>query len=161
MKKILSIVLALTLLLSMSVTAFAETSAQTVSVSVPDYDYTVTIPADCSIEYGNTGIQRLGKINVASTDWETLKKNRKAVYVDISSTSGHLVNQNGNRIPYLVGYVSRDDEIERFSGYSFSCQDTNDRNEFGVQVSDWSDAEPGTTYSATITYNISLMDTWW
>lgn len=159
MKKFLAIILTLTLVLSMSVTAFADD--QTVSVSIPGYDYTVTIPADCSIEYGNTGIQSLGKIKVASTDWETLKNNKKAVYVCISSTSGNLVNQNGRTIPYVVGYLARHENYSELMGNDFSCQDTNERNEYGIRVSDWSGAEPGTTYSTIITYNISLMDTWW
>lgn len=156
MKKIISIILALTLLMSLSVTALAE--QQVVSVSIPDYEYTVTIPADCTIEYNNTGIQSIGKVYVTSTDWSVFRPNRKAVEVGLASTRGDLTNENGRRIPYRVG--GKHPMEDSLTSGLFSCQfDTEE--EYFIQISDWSNAEPGTTYSTTITYNISLMDTWW
>lgn len=159
MKKILSIILSLTFLMSMSVTAFAE--EQVVSVSIPDLlQYTVTIPADCTIEYKNTGHQSIGKLSVTSTDWSAFPANKKAVAVDLASNRGNLTNENGGRISYSVGgkYTMSSGDVPLSE--SFSCQ-RDIEWEYFIQVSDWSGAEPGTTYSTTITYNISLMDTWW
>lgn len=160
MKKFLAIILALTLLLSVSVTAFAEDSAtQTVSVSIPGYEYTVTIPADCTIEYKNTGLQSIGKVSVTSTDWSVFPANKKAVAVSLASNSGDLTNENGNRISYSLSAKIPIDGALLENG-SFSCQ-FDWEEEYFIQVSDWSGAEPGTTYTTTITYNISLMNTWW
>lgn len=157
MKKILSIILSLTLLLSMSVTVFAE--EQVVSVSIPDLQYTVTIPADCTIEYKNTGFQSIGKLSVTSTDWSAYPAAKKAVAVNLSSTNGILKNKNGSEISYRVG-----NNVDKFNPNlgdgSFTCQGDIEM-EYFIWVSDWSGAEPGTTYTTKITYNIRLANTWW
>ncbi len=155
MKKFLSIIFSITLLMSMSVTVFAED--QVVSVSIPDYEYTMTIPADCSIEYKNTDFQSIGTVKFTSTDWDTFVDGHKAAKL-VASSNGKFTNENGHEIFYEFGQYDANEN--RIVGIDFTCQF--DRTEtFVIKVSDWSRAEPGTTYTTTITYTASLMDTWW
>lgn len=155
MKKFLSIILSLTLLLSMNVTAFAE--EQVVSVSIPDYNYTMTIPADCTIEYKNTDFQSIGDVTFTSTDWDAFVDGHKAAYL-VASSNGQLTNENRSVIRYEFGQY--DANLNEIISKDFSCQSDITRT-FVIKVSDWSRAEPGTTYTTTITYTASLMDTWW
>lgn len=158
MKKILSIMLSLTLLLSMSVTAFAEeTATQNVSVSIPDYPYTVTFPASqTTIEYGNTGNQKIGEVAVSSTAWDTFKANKKHVRVYVSG-NGKLMNQNEKEISCDFG-IAYPPEMNLSGNDWWSCQ-SNCTYEYFIKISDWSSAEPGTRYLTTITYTATVGDT--
>ena len=70
MKKILSLVLVVVMLMSMTVTAFAAgeqsgTSKVNAVVPEPVPEYTIHIPADMTLEYGNTDYQAIGKVYVS------------------------------------------------------------------------------------------------
>lgn len=163
MKKILSIILALTLLLSMSVTAFAEQTSegtQTVSVDVPTpcYDYTVSIPASCSIEYGNTDPQSIGAVTVTSDYWNNISADYAGIQVNVFH-SNYLTNAGRDSIFVMV---------LRKSGESWDPHDgerhpmrlsfrENGSQNLGVQILDWSDAKAGETYSLTLTYTSELV----
>lgn len=163
MKKILSIILALTLLLSMSVTVFAEATSegtQTVSVDVPlpCYDYTVTIPASCSIEYGNTERQSIGAVTVTSDYWDNIYADYDGVRVE-AAHSNYLTNANGDRI--FVGVLRE----EAGGGWHPSDGENHMRLDFlqgnsstnlAVEVPNWSSAKAGETYSMTLTYTSFL-----
>lgn len=164
MKKILSIILTLTLVLSMSVTAFAEETSegtQTVSVDVPTpcYDYTVSIPASCSIEYGNTDRQSIGAVTVTSDYWDNICADYICVCINVSH-SNYLTNANGDSI--FVGVL-------RQVGSTWHPHDGsthpmridgikgNSSTNLAVEVPDWSNAKAGETYSLTLTYTSELV----
>lgn len=163
MKKILSIILSLTLLLSMSVTVFAEATSegtQTVSVEVPTpcYDYTVTIPASCSIEYGNTERQSIGAVTVTSDYWDNIYADYDGVRVEAAHSS-HLTNAAGDRIFVCVMYEEGEGMwnacLVEYPMWIDFLQGNSSKN-MAVQVNDWSSAKAGETYSLTITYTSFL-----
>lgn len=149
MKRFVAILMALTLLLGMSVTALAEdqTKTQTVSVSIPAFKYTLTIPVNTEIKYGTTGKQNIGKFSVSSTEWDTFKSNKMCVYVNVTPDL-KLKNENGHTISYEWSTDTGDDEYKYFQG--------DGSQGYGIKVSDWSNAEPDTTYTTEITYAASV-----
>ena len=155
MKKLLSVILSVVLLMSLSVTAFAEETAQRVSVRIPCYDYTVTMPADCSLTYGNTDWQHIGDITVESENWADINSAPyDGIEVYWSRNDTFLINENGETISF-------DDELM----YGGRLWDTggvgltsNDTVGFYLKVPDWSRAVIGTTYSTTITYRVGLQE---
>lgn len=164
MKKILSIILALTLLLSMSVTVFAEATSegtQTVSVDVPlpCYDYTVTIPASCSIEYGNTERQSIGAVTVTSDYWDNIYADYDGVRVE-AAHSNDLTNANGDRISVGVLREEAGGSWHPNDGESYPMRldflQGNSSTNLAVQVRNWSSAKAGETYSMTLTYTSFL-----
>lgn len=161
MKKILSLVLVVVMMMSMTVTAFAAgeqsgTTTLTVEVPVPPVEYTIHIPANMTLEYGNTDYQEIGKAYVS----------------DVKNLA------EGSRVWYRVAYTKlvkgedsinlalcfMDDDLGKYNlvlSYDVlaACDDTANHNprerEFAVLVSDWGNPVPG-TYTATITWNFSL-----
>lgn len=155
MKKLLSVILSLVLLLSMNVTAYAGT----ISGSESGCEYTVHIPADCSIEYGNTGLQSIGKVSVTSTNWSAFTSNHKAVQVTITYDPYLKSVDVDEGIWYRAGFhVDLDGRL--VDDTEWSCQG-NIEMEYFIHVSNWDLARMGTTYTTTITYNISLVGTYW
>ena len=161
MKKVLSVILSVALLMCMSVTAFAvepNVHEQTVSVNIPlsTYDYTVTMPADCSLTYGNTDWQHIGDVTVTSENWDNINSapyDGIEVYWDINSDD-HLVNKDGDTIRF-------DDKLE----YQGQMRDagavrltSDDTVGFYLRVPDWSSAVEGTIYKKAITYRVGLYE---
>ena len=158
MKKVLSVILSVALLMCMSVTAFAvepNVHEQTVSVDIPlPYDYTVTMPADCSLTYGNTDWQHIGDVTVTSENWDNINS---APYDGIGvrwswNNDSNLKNANGDSISFNRA-LERDGKMVNTGGVILTSDDTVG---FYLMVPDWSGAVEGTTYTKTITYRVSL-----
>lgn len=164
MKKFLAIILALTLVLSMSVTVFAEQTSegtQTVSDDVPTpcYDYTVSIPASCSIEYGNTGRQSIGAVTVTSDYWDNIYADYDGVRVEVAH-SNYLKNASGDSIFVGVLQQNSDGTWHPNDGNNhpmrIDFRQGNGSQNLGVEIPNWSSAKAGETYSLTLTYTSYL-----
>lgn len=160
MKKILSLVLVVVMLMSMTVTAFAAseqsgTTTLTVEVPEPVPEYTIHIPANMTLEYGNTDYQAIGKVyasdvkNVAEGSrvwyrvaWTNLVKGEDTIHLEVCYWPDWLGEWNG-----ILTHV------DRFA----ACDDTANHNprevEFAAWVGEnWGNPVPG-TYTATVTWN--------
>lgn len=165
MKKILSVILALTLVLSMSVTAFAKNEGSTtVSVVVPSYDYTVNIPKSCQIEYGNTEPQHIGTVTVTSKNWDTILADYLGVSVECCGGE-YMSNKNGDvQINCLIGTVDSLSEFFPFPssqttwGFKADGAEPSNLSKLYIRVHNWSNAQPGESYSVTITYTSWLAE---
>lgn len=173
MKKLFSLLLALVMIACMSVTLFADNSTTVLTVEVPAAtpSYILHVPASVTLEYGNTEKQTIGGYYV--TDVSNIECLWCApVYTDLINTedttdtislklyllaAGKVkeIDKNGfdivfNQEPmlYWKGHVSTDSSFD--NGYLKNNQG------LSAQVSDWSDATPGATYQATITYIVSV-----
>lgn len=170
MKKFLSFVLVLVMVMSLSVTAFAEgeqSGTTTLTANIPNAaepSYTIHIPADMTLEYGNTGKQLIGNVyvtDVANCDQVIVA----APYTDLVNTSDstdiipltlysalggafdEIKPSDGSSVESGVAPVcayDRDYEFDANGGYCTTP--------FYVEVSDWSGATPGATYKAVITF---------
>ena len=162
MKKLTALLLVLVLICSLSVTAFAageQTGTTTISVTVPEASYTIHIPADMTLEYGNTEIQDIGTIYVSDVENPT-----GSIKVVVKS-SGDLTNES-NSIP-VVYYFNGEQESYSFElpstgGAALVYTDKADGSSYyttlkvGAKVPDWT-AEPG-TYTATLTFAFSFVN---
>ena len=159
MKKILSLVLVIVMMMSMTVTAFAAgeqsgTTTLTVEVPEPVPEYTIHIPANMTLEYGNTDYQSIGKVyasdvkNVAEGSrvwyrvaWTYLVKGEDTIPLSVCYWPDWLGKWN------LVSPT-----VDRFA----ACDDTANHNprekEYTARVGDWDNRDPG-TYTATVTWN--------
>lgn len=167
MKKFLSIILSLILLMCMSATVFAtDEGTQTVSVNVPvlKYDYKVTIPASCTIEYGNTEPQSIGSVRVESDYWDNITNKYTAVLVNVSHNN-FLSNDNGDKITAVIGYkdysnvfISENGE----SGWQIAFQEDGNglagRGKLYMVVPDWSEAESSGSYKVIVTYTSEMLE---
>lgn len=168
MKKLISFILALTMLACMSVTAFAADGTTVLTVEVPDNtpSYILHVPADTTLEYGNTDYKKLGdvyasdvKFTGSSYDlWCTAKYTDLINSEDKSDTIAlglyHLANVNG------IDTYSLIDKADGESGPDQRVYDSNwgaTGFELAAKVDDWSGATPGATYQATITYVVSMI----
>ena len=161
MKKILSLLLALTLLCSLSVTAFADTSGdQTVTLTVPEAPsptWTLNIPADTTVEYraASTALATPTITNVSDLDG--------LIYVYIGYTGNF--SSGSNTIPFtLMGHgqtILKGDESSR-SVMGIYRNESGYENYYpeGAMTLDitedaWNAAAPG-TYSTVITYTSEI-----
>lgn len=167
MKKFLSIILSLTLLMSMSVSAAAsETNegTQTVSVDVPiPCSYTLTIPASCSIEYGNTNEQSIGSVTVTSDYWDNINAEYSFVRVNVTQDSSmegtmYLSNDMGDHIPCIILQQDSNGIFDpaHETGLRIDLKGNSNTDLF-IKVGDWSNAIAGTTYRITLTYTSRLV----
>lgn len=159
MKKILSLVLVIVMMMSMTVTAFAAgeqsgTTTLTVEVPVPAVEYTIHIPANMTLEYGNTDYQAIGK--AYASDVKNLAEGSRVRY---RVTWTNLV-KGEDTIPLLVRFAENDTGnyytiLNSGNGFA-ACDDTANHNPrefyFAALVADWGNPVPG-TYTATITWN--------
>ena len=162
MKKLTALLLVLVLICSLSVTAFAageQTGTTTITAEVPEASYTIHIPADMTLEYGNTDIQDIGTVYISDPVQVT-----GAIYVRINP-SGNLIN-GSNSIPvtYWIGsegdygrtFGGSEGAINRVMYYGTNTSNPNTyfTDAIGAEIADWT-AEPG-TYTATITFEFRI-----
>lgn len=170
MKKILAMIVAAALSMSMCVTAFADGS-QTVTVTIPggsavSADYTMTIPADTTIEYGNTDYQNIGAISVKLTNPDDVA----VAWINVAiSWDGELTNTNGSKLAYslngndewsfdsVVDYSGNSHTIQFyfFANATYSVYEAQTSDHLRMKVASWDGAEKGTDYSTTLTYTSS------
>ena len=158
MKKILSLVLVIVMMMSMTVTAFAAdeqsgTTTVTVEVPVPPVEYTIHIPANMTLEYGNTDPQEIGKVYVS--DVKNLAEGSKVKH---TVTHTDLV-KGEDTIHMTVNWQAEDtgNWPKASPDTTFAaCDETANHNprerKWAVHVFDWGNPVPG-TYTATITWN--------
>lgn len=156
MKKVLSLMLAFALACSLSVFAFAEgeqTGTTTLTAEVPEVAYTINIPADMTLEYGNTDAQTVGNFEwyVTAGPVDTL------IVCNVSATP--LLN-GSNIIPVTYGWKAPGTTswiTTTIAGSSDSIINTNNlgTHQLFAKVDSWASAAPG-TYTATITFNFSI-----
>lgn len=168
MKKFLSFVLVLVMVCSLSVTAFAageQSDTITLTANIPNAaepSYTIHIPADMTLEYGNTGKQTIG--NVYVTDVTGCDE----VSVDMPYTD--LVNTSDSTDTVPLTLYSGEKELKK-SGTSVDGNGSTslyDKESAGLYqydvngyatascsaiVSDWSGATAGATYQAVVTFD--------
>lgn len=166
MKKIMSLVLAMVMVCSLSVTAFAadQTGTTTLTANIPNAatpSYRINIPADMTLEYGNTGNQTIGDVYVTDvTGCDT-------VSVQIPYTD--LVNKSDSTdtiplILYARGIEMKKDGTEKNTGACPTLYNKTLAGSYGfdangyatlsceAMVSDWSGATAGATYKAVVTF---------
>ncbi len=176
MKKMIALMLSLVLVLGMSVAVYAEeepTASMTLTAEIPAPTYTIHIPADYTLEYGNTELQSLGIVYV--TDVSGLNKiSVKAPYDDLINTADstdtiplelyeHYENYN---TPKLVKKNGLDESNARPIAYEKGVDHNTypnfDENgysniEYFAKVGDWSGATAGATYQATVTFSFRIV----
>ena len=166
MKKFLSLILALAMVACMSVTAFAADGTTVLTAEIlNEPSYTLHIPADMTLEYGNTNKQTIGDLYVTDVDgleiiWCAPQ------YTDLINTAdstetisltlwGSLAG--GSEI-MKNGLYTTTNNAPQIYGASFNTGGWNNgymTHTLSAQVSDWSGATPGATYQATITYVVT------
>ena len=171
MKKFLSLILALAMVACMSVTAFAaDDPPTTLTAEIPNKpSYSLNIPANMTLEYGNTGMQTIdGDVYVTDV------KNYEQISVKMPYTDLVNINDNTDKIPltlyvYIPTYGDQKLNYNGLDEYNSSCplyyppyaglyqfdSDGYTTLTMKAQVSDWSGATPGATYQATITYVVT------
>lgn len=169
MKKLWAILLALTLLLSTSASAFADENTvgeQTVSVTVPSY--TVTIPANCTIEYGNTGNQLIGTVTVSSDFWDGAMSGKQVLLTVTQKNKpencGMYLSYRNDSDEYKIGCVLQAQRtspttgnLQDFTGRDPEIiSDCNTTTKLFMQVPSWESARSDETYSITLVYTASL-----
>ena len=158
MKKLLTLVLALAMVCSLSVTVFAEgeqSGSTTITVAVPEKapcTYTIHIPADATIEYGNTDVKYLG--TAYATD---IQNKPDGVPLSFKVYITQLEDGKGNTIPTVFYFkdVSSTDQPWNFGDECWYNAALADEHSFSVQVPSWDDAVPG-TYNAAMTFVFGL-----
>ena len=161
MKKFLTFVLALVMVCSLSVTAFAETGTTTITAVVPEekpFTYYFFIPADTTIEYGNTKMQKLdGKVQVNYSG--DLAEGRGIRY-NVAATQ--LSDGLGHTIETLYMDGPNDDNLLTGGPYYAVAHFPGEGvclfpRQFYVKVPSWEGAVPG-TYTATMTFTFWISD---
>lgn len=169
MKKIVALLLALVMLTGLTVTALAaiedKSGTTKLTVVVPEADYTIHVPADVTLEFGNTTKQNIGAAYV--TDVTGISNpNYLECYLNTSTLAS-----GSNTIPYTV-YYERGTYSQSFDGgtsFGFDVYGIDGDGNFGdiypenanfsVQIAkaDWTAAVPG-TYTSTWTFTFTIQD---
>ena len=152
MKKLIALMLGLVLILSMFTTAFAageQTGTTTITAEVPEPTYTMVIPADMTLEYGNTEAQEIGVFCVSDIVGITDRDIVCHISVtDLTSAAGTI------SVKYTVDGREVDELYDDFTVFDHYIPGINN-NHLYAQVTYWDSAAPG-TYTATITFNFSI-----
>lgn len=152
MKKLIALMLGLVLILSMSTTAFAageQTGTTTITAEVPEPTYTMIIPADMTLEYGNTEAQKIGDFCVSNIVGITDRYVMCHISVtDLTSAVGTIP------VIYTVDGREVDELFADFSVYDYTIPGYENHSLY-AKVTYWDSAAPG-TYTATITFNFSI-----
>lgn len=170
MKKFLSLILALAMVACMSVTAFAAGETTIIKAEIPNKpSYTLSFPATATLDYNDTGMQTIdGDVYVTDV------KNYEQISVKMPYTDLVNINDNTDTIPltlyvYISSYGDQKLKHNGLDEYNAGCylyypplaglhqfdSDGYTTLTMKAQVSDWSNATPGATYQATITYVVT------
>ena len=162
MKKLIAMLLALALTIGIAATALAtgeKTGTTTLTATVPDADYTISIPADVTLEYGNTEYQTIGNVAVSNLV-RVSKVNCEIIYTSLI---------NGTKFIPVTYLIEKDDTTGSFSvtdadtsGTKWSNVHTFEENtvfslKCKVAQAAWTSADPG-TYTATLTFNFTIVE---
>ncbi len=170
MKKRIALLLALLMMVSLSATAFAagvQTGTMTITAEIPEASFTMHIPADMTLEYGNTEKQEVGEVYVTDvTGFAAVTV--QFPYTDLINTSDPT-----DTIPLVLyeyyesegqdhSYELRKDGITTSSSLpivynTFSPEQSLPEGRYATVmldalVSDWSGATVGATYQAQVTF---------
>lgn len=165
MKKLIALMLCLVLALSMSVTAFAEgeqTGTTTITAEVPEASYIIHIPADMTLEYGNSDSLLMGDLYVSDFVHVPVDSSVgvPAVYCHLTVTS---LKKGTESIPvtyYMYNSINgteTGEEITDSDGWGYHLPE-NAKITFkcAVKQENWTSAAPG-TYKATITFDFKIL----
>lgn len=154
MKKIVALLLALIIVSSLTMTALAaveKTGTTKLTVVVPEPDYTMVIPADMTLEYGNTEAQKIGDISVSNVVGITHRYVMCHISVtDLTSAVGTIP------VKYTVSGLEVDESFDEFEVFDYTIPGLVSHPLY-AKVTYWDSAAPG-TYTATITYNFRITD---
>lgn len=158
MKKIAALLLALVMLTSLTVTALAageKTGTTTLTATVPGADYTIHVPANMTLEYGNTSEQEIGEAYVTDVTGVT-----GAVECKVNASA---LKNGSNYIAVTYHFLGQSEVTKTVTGESEYLFDMHVYEALSTtqyvsivckaKVDDWT-AEPG-TYTATMTFNFS------
>ena len=152
MKKIVALLLTLVMLSSLTLTALAageQTGTTTITAEVPGPTYTMVIPADMTLEYGNTEAQKIGDISVSNVVGITDRYVMCHISVtDLTSAVGTIP------VKYTVDGLEVDESFNEFEVYDHTIPGYVEHPLY-AKVTYWGSAAPG-TYTATITFNFSI-----
>ena len=167
MKKILSLLLALTLLCSLSITAFADTGGdQTITLTVPEEQgpsWTLNIPADMTVAYRATStaltMPTITNVsNLPDNEWihayfvytGNFSSGSNTIPFTLTAPDSGTCSNNGVGRTY-VGYYKNE------NGYYYNAYPDSEPITLDITEDAWNAAVPG-TYEATITYGSHLVD---
>ncbi|MBP3204657.1 MAG: hypothetical protein J6M66_04460 [Lachnospiraceae bacterium] len=168
MKKLIALILGLVMIFSLSATAFAageQSGETTLTVEVPEASYTIHIPANMTLEYGNTSEQLIGDYWVSDFVNMPIAAGESEPIVSVKVV-GTCLSDGANVIP--ITYCAKvagnwdhslDHKVSSATGSQLTDMVITEdyHGTFGVMVSesDWTAAKPG-TYKATMTFNFSI-----
>lgn len=161
MKKFLSFVLVLVMVCSLSVTAFAEDGTTTLTVEVPNAaepSYTLHIPANTTLTYGETGLQKISGDLYVENVQNASRVNVLSPFTDLINTS----DSSDSIALNLCVEFGHNGDIYKVNDSALTLYDINVPESWGkytietfyAQVTDWSGATPGATYQAVITFTV-------
>ncbi len=167
MKKFLTLILALVMVCSLSVTAFAyheETDFTTLTVDIPNAvepSFTIHVPANTTLEYGNTDKQEFGTVSVSDVTHDGTSN----MQIDVRINYTQLINKedSADEIALTLYYHYEGDPWDRietehtvYALYDFISSSSYEIYygpiTVAAEVTDWSDATAGATYQAVITF---------
>lgn len=164
MKKFLALVLALVMVCSLSVTAFAagdQTGTTTLTAEIPNAatpSYTIHVPANTTLEYGNTGKQNIGIVSVSDVT--------NATMILFIGSNTNLINteDTSDEIALTLYAKDHDDDEDKptqfapdlsYAVYVYLISEAYIQYDILAEVADWSGATPGATYQAVVTFTFS------
>ena len=162
MKKIAALMLALVMLTGLTVTALAageKSGTTTLTATVPGADYTIHVPADMTLEYGNTSEQAIGSAYVTGVTTTTSDVGCKVTATALKNGSNYITveyfyHDQGQSDWFSETVTGESVALCSFSAYEYESGNPYKTFEFKAKVANWS-AEPG-TYTATLTFNFSI-----
>lgn len=155
MKKFLSFVLVLVMVCSLSVTAFAEgeqSGTTTLTANIPNAaepSYTIHVPANTTLEYGNTELQEFGIVSVSDV--------ANTRFVDVAVNRTNLINKEDSTDEIALKIFARWEDMGFMDCDGYKALGVYSLGEYqplymAAKVEDWSGATPGATYQAVITF---------
>ena len=172
MKKMIALILSLVLVFSITATVSADgeqTGSMILTAEIPAPSYTIHIPADFTLEYGNTEKQEIGAVYVTDV------KDCNRIVVNGSCTA--LVNTADPADKISLVLYNRYDVVDVFKECSDAVNEIMYEKEFAgsaiypqydangycrviyaAEVSDWSGATAGATYQSTVTFNFKVKE---
>ncbi len=177
MKKMIALILSLVLVFSITATVSADgeqTGSMILTAEIPAPSYTIHIPADFTLEYGNTGKQVIGTVYV--TDVQNTNQ------VDAIITATDLINTDDSADTIALGLYAQYEHAQTLQPDSYlECEPRyaeilywKNRPDYispasfddegycptvlFAEVSDWSGATAGATYQSTVNFSFYTDD---